>query len=141
MTVTSSSPIHELVAMRAALSDKLAALKSELADVDAAVAHLALPAMTDRLKLSGKEHGSLKLILDGVAVQGEITKTVKWDSDALKEIARKIVPADASVIFTVTLSVSEDQVAMLEECDHPALGEILLARSVKLSAFKATPAK
>lgn len=136
-----SKPTQELVALRLALTAKMAAIKSEVADIDAALTHLALPTWTDKLRLSGKEHGSLKLVVDGVPLQGEVKKTVKWDSDLLKEAASKCSGEDAAFIFTVTLSVSEEQVKMLEEFENPILADILLARSVNYSAFKATPAK
>lgn len=136
-----TKPIHELIVMREAATMKMAGLKTELSDIDAAITHIALPAMTDKLRLSDKEHGSLKLLVDGVELKGEILKTVRWDSAKLKDIAARIEGADAAVIFTVTLSVSEEQVATLQECEHPAIGEILLARTVKLSPFKATPYK
>ena len=60
---------------------------------------------------------------------------------ALKEIASKIPAEDSALIFTVSLSISEEQFATLEECEHPALGEILLARTVSYSAFSAKPVK
>lgn len=133
--------MQELVAMRRATESKISALKSELSDIDAAITHLSRPVMTDRLLAANKDHGSLKLVVDGESVQGEIKKTVKWDSDKLKEVASKIPAEDAATIFTVTLSISEEQFDTLTECDHAAIGEILLARTVTFSAFKASPSK
>lgn len=132
-------PIEELVAMRGAIADKMQCLKSELSDVDSAIAHIAAPSMDDKLQTMKKTYGSFKLSVDGVALQCEIRKTVRWDSDKLKAAASKIDAGDAAAIFTVALSVSEERMKDLEELEHPAIGEILLARTVTYSAFSARP--
>ena len=133
--------IEELITSRREVAGKIDILKKDLSAIDDQITELALPVMSDKLRATNKDYGSLKLDVGGEAIQGEIRKTIKWDSDALKEIASKIPAEDSALIFTVSLSISEEQFATLEECEHPALGEILLARTVSYSAFSAKPVK
>ena len=133
------SKIADLASERFRISNQLDALKSELSAIDGQISTIAEPFMTAKLKNSKKDSGSLRLDIDGIQIQGDIRKTVKWDSDALREIAEQIAADDAAIIFKLDFSVSEKQLELLEECDHPALGQIMLARSVKLSPFSAKP--
>lgn len=136
-----SLSLRELVANRELITTEIDVLKSSLSDIDKQIAALANPEMTARLEAVKKDSGSLKLSVDGIQIQGEIRKTIKWDSDKLKVIAAKLPAEDSAVIFTVELSVTQEQLDALEECEHPALGEILCARTVKLSPFTAKPIK
>lgn len=120
---------------------EISSLKAMVFAIDEQVSFLAKPVMDAKLLAEGKSSGSFKLNIDGTSIQGEIRKTVKWSSDSLKEVAAKIPPEDAAVIFEVALSIKEEQLKVLEECHHPALGEILMARSVSYSNFSARPIK
>lgn len=133
--------ISELLEKRDEYEAEITALKAMVFAIDEQVSFLAKPVMEAKLASEGKSSGSFKLNIDGASLQGEIRKTVKWSSDALKEVASKIPAEDAAVIFDVALSIREEQLKVLEECHHPALGEILMARSVTYSKFSARPIK
>lgn len=141
MSETIPKTVKELVDARADAESTIKTAKLFVTAIDEQLAKLAEPAMNATLEKAGKTYGSLRITVDGEKLQGEIKRTVKWDSDALKLIADRLPEADAAVIFTVTLSISDESLAALEECEHPALGEILCARSVKLSPFSVKPVK
>jgi len=124
---------EELIAQRSALAARANNIKNEIADIDAALAHIAWPAMQERLLIKNSEYGDYKLNVDGVEIQGAIRKTVKWDSEKLKEIAIKS-PQVMSVI-KAELSIPEENFRKLESTNNSMLGEIILARQVKFSPF------
>jgi hypothetical protein len=124
---------EELIAQRSALTARANNIRNEIADIDAALAHIAWPAMQDRLLTKNSEYGDYKLNVDGVDIQGTIRKTVKWDSEKLKEIVSKS-PQVMSVI-KAELSIPEENFRKLEATNNPMLGEITLARQVKFSPF------
>jgi hypothetical protein len=124
---------EELVAQRKALVARANNIKSEIADIDAALAHIAWPSMEERLFIKNADHGDFKLSVEGIEIQGTIRKTVKWDSEKLKAVAAKL--PDAHTIIKAELSIAEENFRKLEAIDHPLLGEIILARQVKLSPF------
>jgi hypothetical protein len=124
---------EELVAQRKALVARANNIKSEIADIDAALAHISWPAMQERLLIKNADHGDFKLTVEGIEIQGTIRKTVKWDSEKLKAVAAKL--PDAHTIIKAELSIAEENFRKLEALEHPLLGEIILARQVKLSPF------
>ena len=124
---------EELIAQRKALAARISNIKSEIEDIDAALAHIAWPAMQERLLIKNAEYGDYKLNVDGVEIQGTIRKTVKWDNDKLKAVAAKL--PDAHTVIKAELSIPEENFKKLEATNHPMLGEIILARQVKLSPF------
>jgi hypothetical protein len=124
---------EELIAQRSALTARANNIRNEIADIDAALAHIAWPAMQDRLLTKNSEYGDYKLNVDGFDIQGTIRKTVKWDSEKLKEIVSKS-PQVMSAI-KAELSIPEENFRKLEATNNPMLGEITLARQVKFSPF------
>jgi hypothetical protein len=126
---------EELVASRRAIEEKIKGLKSEITEIDKALEFAAWPIMEQRLLTDKKEHGEFKLDVDGVTIKGVIRKTINWNSDKLKNIAATLHPEDAAEIFDVKITIPEKNYNILLECDHPALGEIMMAREVKLSPF------
>lgn len=124
---------EELIAQRSALTARINNMRNEIADIDAALAHIAWPAMQERLLIKNSEYGDYKLNVDGVDIQGTIRKTVKWDSEKLKEIVAKL-PQAMSVI-KAELSIPEENFRKLEANKDPILGEVILARQVKFSPF------
>jgi predicted TIM-barrel fold metal-dependent hydrolase len=124
---------EELIAQRKALAARISNIKSEIEDIDAALAHIAWPAMQERLLIKNAEYGDYKLNVDGVEIQGTIRKTVKWDNDKLKAVAAKL--PDAHTVIKAELSIPEENFKKLEATNHPMLSEIILARQVKLSPF------
>lgn len=126
---------EELVASRMAIEEKIIGLRSEIKEIDRALEYAAWPVMEQRLLTDKKEHGEFKLEVEGVTLKGAIRKTISWNSDALKQVAATLDPEDSNAIFDVKVSISEKNYTMLLECNHPALGNIMLAREVKLSPF------
>ena len=124
---------EELIAQRLALTSRVNHIKSEIADIDAALTIIAWPAMQDRLLTKNSEYGDYKLNVDGVDIQGSIRKTVKWDSEMLKEIVRK--SPQVIHIIKAEISIPEENYRKLEATNDPMLGEITLARQVKFSPF------
>lgn len=124
---------EELIAQRSALTARINNMRNEIADIDAALAHIAWPAMQERLLIKNSEYGDYKLNVDGVEIQGTIRKTVKWDSEKLKEIVAKLPQAMA--VIKAELSIPEENFRKLETTNNPMLGEIILARQVKFSPF------
>jgi hypothetical protein len=124
---------EELIAQRKALAARINNIKGEIADIDAALAHIAWPAMQERLLIKNSDYGDFKLNVDGVELQGAIRKTVKWDNEKLKAVAQKL--PDAHMIMKAELSIPEENFRKLESLNHPLLGEITLARQVKFSPF------
>jgi predicted TIM-barrel fold metal-dependent hydrolase len=124
---------EELIAQRKALAARMNNIKSEINDIDAALAHIAWPVMQERLLMKNAEYGDYKLNVDGVEIQGAIRKTVKWDNEKLKEVAARL--PDAHTIIKAELSIPEENFRKLETTNHPLLSEIILARQVKLSPF------
>lgn len=124
---------EELLAQRLALTSRVNHIKNEIADIDLALTHIAWPAMQERLLTKNSEYGDYKLNVDGVEIQGTIRKTVKWDSEKLKEIVSKS-PEVMSVI-KAELSIAEENFRKLETTNNPMLAEITLARQVKFSPF------
>jgi predicted TIM-barrel fold metal-dependent hydrolase len=124
---------EELIAQRKALAARMNNIKSEIADIDAALAHVAWPAMEERLLMKNADYGDYKLTVEGIEIQGTIRKTVKWDNEKLKAIAAKL--PDAHLLIKADLSMPEENFRKIEAAKHPLLGEIILARQVKLSPF------
>ena len=91
--------------------------------------------MEQRLLTDKKDHGEFKLNVDGIVIKGAVRKSVSWDSEKLKSIASTLHPEDAAEIFDVKVSIPEKNYQVLVECDHPSLGDIMMAREVKLSPF------
>lgn len=120
---------------------ELAKINARIKATEKEMTEIAAPLFNEKLKQDGKTHGSFKMDIFGITMQCEVKKTVKWDSGKLADVAKKIPSADAAQIFTATLSISEDEFQSLTEFEHPALGEIILAREVKYSAVSAKPVK
>ena len=124
---------EELIAQRKALAARMNNIKNEIADIDLALTHIAWPAMQERLLTKNSEYGDYKLNVDGVDIQGTICKTVKWDSEKLKEIVAKL--PQAMTVIKAELSIPEENFRKLEANKDPILGEVILARQVKFSPF------
>jgi hypothetical protein len=127
-----------LDAKRAAL-EAIEQAKKIVANCDRAIAEAYTPAFSAAFARKGIETGEITLgpeALGGLPkATGIISKTVKWDSDALRKVAAKMPQEDAIAFFDVKISMPEKQFAMLEEMEHPLLDEIILARSVKVGVL------
>lgn len=65
---------------------KLAQLKGELADVDAEISLIIDPAIKQARQLSGKDTGTVDVLVQGVMVKQVVAKKVQWDQAELGRI-------------------------------------------------------
>ena len=133
------SNIQALATRHRELSEEISTIKKEQTAIEEVMREAAEPLWKSKIADAGKTHGEFKIIVEGEPLKCAATKTVKWDSDALKEVAKKLSAADLNEIFQLTLSVKEDTFNDLTEMGHPLLPEIVMARTVKLSNFTAKP--
>jgi hypothetical protein len=129
----------ELLDDRARLEAEAGALKGRLTQLNQRITDLVKPQMDAAYAREGQPSGTVKFAVGNQMFKAVVDKRVEWDSDALKDIASKISPVTAAVLFKISYSMSE---AIFKDIDVPELrAKLTIARTVKYGAPKITSAE
>lgn len=86
------------------------------------------------LSQAGKDHGSISLPLqDGFVAKAEMKQTVKWDSDALLELAQTLPWERVRAIFTIKFSMAEKVYAGIAAFSPEMRAKIDAARTTTIA--------
>lgn len=103
-----TATLDELRAMQASAEVDIANAKARIAMVGDALSARFTAAAKAQLTAKGKEHGSVTIDLpDGFKLKADAKQTVKWDSDALQEIASTLPWDRVAALFNIKFSMSE----------------------------------
>lgn len=72
--------------LQAEAESQLEQLKGELADIDAEISLIIDPAIKQARQLSGKDTGTVDVLVQGVMVKQVVAKKVQWDQAELERI-------------------------------------------------------
>lgn len=111
------------------------AAKACLAQIDQQIAEYCHQQLKQLYELQGKMGGTVTADIEGIKVKGEISKTVKWDTEKLRDVAREMAPERFNEIFQMKLSVPEKVYGTL---DDETKSKIDIARTVQYGDIKAT---
>lgn len=96
--------------------------------------------MRRMMTAAGKASGDVTWTLpDGTKFKGSISKTVKYDSDKLREIAGTMPWDKAQQIFKIELSVPEANYQAAQKLDPKLADRIADARTVRFGDIKIIP--
>jgi hypothetical protein len=108
--------------------------KTALAEVEAVIADRQAALAADVLTKADKQFGgSLTFSHNGVRYKAEVKKTIKWDSDKLREIASTLPWEQVQRLFDIEFSVTENTYKGIAAADPAMKARIDDARTVRLS--------
>ncbi len=116
---------------RASFEGAAKAAKHKVAEINEEILAIARHLAEAAYKRAEKADGTVKFAQGDAIYKAEIDKTVKYDSAALFEVARRMPWEEASAIFKFELSVGEKVFKALPE--GPVKDGIMEARTVKYS--------
>lgn len=87
------------------------------------------PDIAAAYEAAGKQHGNIKVTLDGVEVEAAVSKAVRWDQQALEKLASEMPLAEAQHYFDISFKVPEAKFKAMPPSDLKAQMEE--ARTVK----------
>lgn len=114
--------------------DTLARAKSTLAALEAEMDRRMATRATAALAELGKEHGQVGYSHGGMRFKAEAKKTVKWDSEKLKAVARTMPFAMVERLFKIEFSVPEATYGAI--VDPELLAKINDARTTRIDPIK-----
>lgn len=135
MTDISKLSVSELNAILGNLKESEATIKERIKAVTDELASRVSNEAAALFQAQGKTSGDVTFVVDGVKLKASVSKTVKWDSDKLKDIASTMPWEAAHRIFDIDLKVPEatfkaipdpELVAKLEEARTVKYGEMTI---------------
>lgn len=99
--------LADLAKRREEILEELNGAKAALASVDEQILAVCQPNINSLFELQGKQGGTVTGEIDGLKVKGSRSKTVKWDSDKLRAVARTLPVDQFERYFDMKLSVPE----------------------------------
>lgn len=92
------------------------------------------------MEAAGKNSGDVTMTLaDGTKYKASVSKTVKWDSDALKEGAKDFTWDEVRSMFKIDFSVPEANYQALQKLKPELAEKVAAARTVKYGDIKIIP--
>lgn len=125
-----------LYEQREAAAQKIAQVRTHLAQVDAQITALVSPKALSVYDLTGKQFGKVRVeVGDGLTAEADISKKVEWDSTKLMEVAKSLPWETVQETFKIKFEVPERTYNALPD---ELKTMVDLARTVKYGAPKIT---
>lgn len=127
-----SMPPADLLEYRNATEQALREAKAELEHVDAAIAKRYATVIDHQYHVKGERVGTVRGDLGGgVSLVGEISKTVKWETDKLLDEANRLPSWErVRALFDVKLTVKESVFKAIKATDPDQAKRLEAARTV-----------
>lgn len=127
------SYLSDLKQRRAEIVAELNAAKAALDDIDQHILAATQSTIEQLFELTGKQGGTVTGEIEGLKIKGSRSKTVKWDSAKLREIARELDAETFDRLIKMDLSIPERTYDFL---DAEMRAKVDAARTVKYGDLK-----